>query len=193
MGRIVRQTNSNRFNDLLVGSLIASIISFVIGLCIYLFSEQLDVLLGIIVGIIFIILGINSGYKYLKRDGAKLYSYNFIFAILLLIVGLAIIVIPKSIVNLLMVCVGLGIIIMGANKISYGVWFKIGNDASWLFTLVTGLMLIFLGILVLLNPFDTYMAGSKVIGIFIMLSSVLDFTDIILLKKRKDEIVKIFW
>ena len=81
---------------------------------------------------------------------------------------------------------------MGLNKITYGVWFKIGNHSSWLITLVIGIMLIIFGILVLANPFAS-LTITKLVGSFLILASILDITDLILLKNKSDEITKIFW
>ena len=78
------------------------------------------------------------------------------------------------------------------NKITYGVWFKIGNHSSWLITLVIGIMLIIFGILVLANPFAS-LTITKLVGSFLILASILDITDLILLKNKSDEITKIFW
>ena len=55
-----------------------------------------------------------------------------------------------------------------------------------------GFMLILFGILVIINPFAN-LTITKLVGIFFIISSVLDITDTILLRKRRDEITKIFW
>ena len=53
-------------------------------------------------------------------------------------------------------------------------------------------MLMVFGILVLSNPFSA-LTVTQVIGTFLVLSSILDITDLVLLKKRANEITKIFW
>jgi len=128
----------------------------------------------------------------MKRDGAKLYSFNMIFGIILFVLGLIIILVPFSISSFITVCLGLYLIVIGANKITYGVWFKIGNDRSWLITVVIGIMLIVFGILVVVNPFSR-LTITKLVGAFLIIASVLDITDTLLLRKRSDEITKIFW
>ena len=193
MARIIRETNSDRFNKLMISSLVSAAVTFLIGLLLFIFSESIEVLVGFFVGLAFIYSGVNTLYKYLKRDGAKLYSLNLIFSILMLILGIVIIFMPRSVVSFVMVCVGLYFVVLGANKISYGIWFKIGNDSSWLITCVIGILLALFGILILANPFESSITTTKVISIFMMLSGVLDFSNVFLIKKRRDQIVKIFW
>ena len=55
-----------------------------------------------------------------------------------------------------------------------------------------GLALIIFGILVLANPFAS-LTITKLVGSFLILASILDITDLILLKNKSDEITKIFW
>ena len=50
-------------------------------------------------------------------------------------------------------------------------------------------MLVIFGILVLSNPFAS-LTITQLMGTFLVLSSILDMTDLILLKKRADEITK---
>ena len=108
------------------------------------------------------------------------------------IIGAIIILVPFSVTSFLTICLGLYLIVFGANKVTYGVWFKIGDDSSWLITFVIGVMLMVFGILVLSNPFSA-LTVTQVIGTFLVLSSILDITDLVLLKKRANEITKIFW
>lgn len=196
MARIIRESGSKetkRFNSFTLSSIVSSIITLIIGVLIFILSEQIGTLIGYIVGLIFIYTGILSIYKYIKRDGAKLYSLNIIFGILSIILGIGIIVIPTSVISYINIIFGIFLIIMGGNKITYGVWFKIGNDASWAITLVSGVMLILFGVLLISNPFESFMTATKLVGVFLILSSLLDITTGVMLKRRSDEIVKIFW
>ncbi len=196
MAKIIRESGSKnvkRFNSFTTSSMISSVITIIIGLLIFIFSEQIGTLIGYIAGLIFIYTGILAIYKFFKRDGAKLYSLNIIFGILSIILGIVIILVPTSVISYINVIFGIFLIILGGNKVSYGIWFKIGNDASWSITLVSGLMLILFGVLLIANPFESFMTATKLVGLFLILYSVLDITDAILLRRRSKEIVKVFW
>lgn len=192
MSRIVRETISDRFNKFMTLSIICSVIIALIGGVLLFLPELSNKLIGVISGVLFILSGINTIYKYFCRNGAKLYSLNLLYGIIILLIGVIIILVPFSVTTFLTICLGLYLIIFGVNKITYGVWFKIGNDSSWLITFVIGIMLTIFGILVLANPFSS-LTVTQVVGSFLILSSILDLTDLVLLKKRANEITKIFW
>lgn len=192
MGRIVRETIDERFNKMLTISIVSSIVIALVGAVLLFMPKLSNKLIGVIMGLLFILYGIITIYKYITRNGAKLYSLNLLYGIIILLIGVIIVLVPFSVTSFLTICLGLYLIIIGINKVTYGIWFKIGNHSSWLITLVIGIMLIFFGILVLSNPFSS-LTITRLVGAFLILASILDITDLILLKKRSDEISKIFW
>ena len=192
MGRIVRETIDERFNKMLTISIVSSIVIALVGAVLLFMPKLSNKLIGVIMGLLFILYGITTIYKYITRNGAKLYSLNLLYGIIILLIGVIIVLVPFSVTSFLTICLGLYLIIIGINKVTYGIWFKIGNHSSWLITLVIGIMLIFFGILILSNPFSS-LTITRLVGAFLILSSILDITDLILLKKRSDEISKIFW
>ena len=192
MGRIVRETIGERFSKMLSYSIITSIVIALIGVVLLFMPRLSNKLIGVILGTLFLLYGITTIYKYITRNGAKLYSLNLVYGIIISLIGVIIILVPFSVTSFLTICLGLHLIVVGLNKITYGVWFKIGNHSSWLITLVIGIMLIIFGILVLANPFAS-LTITKLVGSFLILASILDITDLILLKNKSDEITKIFW
>ena len=196
MARIIRESGSKnirKFNNFTTSSIVASVVNIIIGVLVFIFSEQIGTLIGYIAGLIFIYTGILAIYKFIKRDGAKLYSLNIIFGILSVILGVVIIFVPTSVISYINIIFGIFLIILGGNKVTHGIWFKIGDDASWSITLVSGIMLILFGVLLIANPFESFLTATKLVGIFLILYNVLDITTSIMLRKRSDEIVKIFW
>lgn len=192
MAKFIRETSSDRFRKMTTTSLASSVILLVVGLIMLFLPGLTNKIIGVVIGAMMLLSGFNMVYKYMKRDGAKLYSFNMIFGIILFVLGLIIILMPFTVSSFVTVCLGLYLIVTGANKITYGVWFKIGNDPSWLITVVIGIMLTVFGVMVIVNPFSS-LTITKLVGAFFIISSVLDITDTILLRKRSDEITKIFW
>lgn len=192
MGRIIRESKNEQFNKFIISSITSSVIMAIAGAIMLFLPNLTNKLIGIIVGIMILISGVNSLYKYFKRDGAKLYSFNLIFGIILGILGIVIILSPSSVTAFVTVCFGLYLIVMGANKITYGSWLKVGNDASWLITMVIGGLLILFGILLIFNPFSA-LTLTKLVGTFMLLAAILDITNAVLLKNRSKDITNIFW
>ena len=128
----------------------------------------------------------------MKRDGAKIYSLNLVFAILYLILGLVIIIFPFSVIEFVTVCLGLFLVVNGATKINYGLWLKRGSSKAWLVTLVAGILLVILGIMIVFNPFTAY-ALTQITGAFLIISGVINLSDAITFKTKAKEIMDIFW
>jgi hypothetical protein len=99
---------------------------------------------------------------------------------------------PLVVTQTITLFLGLFMIIIGSNKVTYGVLFKSAGFKPWLLMLVTGLLLIILGILVIINPFAN-LTITKIVGIFLIMSAVLDFSNLIMLKKQSEELIDRFW
>ncbi len=185
-------TTEGNFQNLLLYSCLCNILFIIVGFIFVLIPDASNRVVGIITGVLFILNGANIAYKYYRRNGAKLYSYNFIIGIISLILGIILIVYPNSLMQFVTLCLGLYLILMGLLNIDYGVWFKIGNADFWLITLVIGVLLIVFGIMLIINPFAS-LKLTQIVGVFLMIVAGLEFTNTILFRKKVNEIVKLFW
>lgn len=192
MARNFKNSVNSIFNKMTLFSLINSIITIIVGICLIFIPDLSNKVIGIITGIIFLLAGANSIYKYIKRDGAKLYTLNIAFGILYLLLGIVIIVFPFSVSEFVTICLGIYVVVNGASKINYGVWLKKGSEESWLVTLVSGILLLIIGILIMFNPFVA-LTLTRLVGIFLLISGILDLASAILCKQRSKEIIDIFW
>ena len=192
MASAFKNSIENVYHNMVLYSIITEIITVIMGIVLFFLPNVTNKVIGILVGIIFLINGLNSLYKYLKRDGAKIFSLSFVFGILYAILGLIIIIYPFTVVEFVTICLGLFVVVNAASKINYGIWLKKGNEDAWLITLVSGILLLIIGILIIFNPFAS-LTLTKLAGIFLILTGILDFTDTILFKNRAKEIMEIFW
>lgn len=177
---------------MMIYNLIIAVLTVIVGFALLFLPTLSNKVVGIIVGAVFLVTGINSIYKYFNRDGAKLYAFSLIFGILYALLGTIIILYPFTVVEFITVCLGIYIIINSASKINYALWLKKGSEETWLLTLVTGILLLIIGILVIFNPFAS-LTITKLTGAFLIITGILDFMDTILFKKRSKEIMEIFW
>ena len=187
-----KKSIENVYNKMVIFSIISAIITIIVGIVLLFLPNLSNKVVGIITGVIFIIFGLTTAYKYLKRDGAKIYSLNLVFAILYLILGLVIIIFPFSVIEFVTVCLGLFLVVNGATKINYGLWLKRGNSKAWLVTLVAGILLVILGIMIVFNPFTAF-ALTQIAGAFLIISGILNLSDAITFKISSKEIMDIFW
>ena len=180
------------YNKMVIFSIISAVITIIVGIVLLFLPNLSNKVVGIITGVIFIIFGITTAYKYLKRDGAKIYSLNLVFAILYLILGLVIIIFPFSVIEFVTVCLGLFLVVNGATEINYGLWLKRGGSKAWLVTLVAGILLVILGIMIVFNPFTAF-ALTQITGAFLIISGIINLSDAITFKTKAKEIMDIFW
>ena len=187
-----KKSIENIYNKMIVFSIITSIITIIVGTILLFLPDLTNKVVGIITGVIFVLFGLTSVYKYLKRDGAKIYTLNLVFSILYLVLGVVIIIFPFSVIEFVTVCLGLFLIINGATKINYGLWLKRGSCSAWLITLIAGSFLGVLGIMMIFNPFTSY-ALTQIVGASLIMSGVINLSDAITFKAAAKEIMEIFW
>ncbi len=187
-----KKSIENIYNKMIVFSIITSIITIIVGTILLFLPDLTNKVVGIITGVIFVLFGLTSVYKYLKRDGAKIYTLNLVFSILYLVLGVVIIIFPFSVIEFVTVYLGLFLIINGATKINYGLWLKRGSCSAWLITLIAGSFLGVLGIMMIFNPFTSY-ALTQIVGAFLIMSGVINLSDAITFKAAAKEIMEIFW
>jgi uncharacterized membrane protein HdeD (DUF308 family) len=171
---------------------VVAILTMIVGIVFIFLPESASKAVGIITGIIFILNGLSNIYKYLKRDGAKLYTLSIFFGILSIILGIVVLANPTYVMGFVTVCLGLYVLINGAIKINNAFWLKKGSDESWLVTLATGILLIIIGFMLVFNTFAS-LAVTTLSGAFLLISGILDFTDTVMFKLRSKEIMEIFW
>ena len=192
MARFLIRKGVEEFKKLLTVSIVIYLIICSFGLLMLFLPELSNRVIGRCIGIIFILSSINSMYKFLKRSGAKLYSYNLVFSSLSFILGVIVFLFPNLFNNFITVCLGLYLIIIGSNMFTYGVLFRVGNHKSWLITIVTSILLVVIGILTIVNPFAK-LTITKLCGAFIFLSSVLELQNMVMIRNNAENMVSIFW
>lgn len=182
----------NIFNRMMYFSLGVSILMVILGIVLLLCPGFTNKMVGVFAGIVFLINGLNSVYKYINRDGAKLYSLSLMFGIIYLALGALIIVYPFKVMEFVTICFGIYIVVNGLSKGNYALWLKKGSEDSWLITLVSGILLVIIGLLIIFNPFAS-LSLTQLVGAFLIIIGILDFTNTIMFKQRAKTIREIFW
>ena len=67
MGRIVRETISDRFNKFIMMSIVTSVVIALIGAVLIFMPEMSNKLIGVITGALFALSGINTIYKFISE------------------------------------------------------------------------------------------------------------------------------
>ena len=98
---------------------------------------------------------------------------------------------PLSILNFLNITLGIWLVVESLNKISYFLALKKAQESSNKVILVSAILLFFLGIMIIVNPFRSIVI-TKTVGIFVMLYNIVNLNDLVLLKRRSKNFLKLF-
>ncbi len=180
------------YNSLINMAILVEIVLIIFGLIMLFSPDFTNKITGTILGVILIFNGLSMIFNFIKRDGAKLFSLDLMFGILIIILGLVLVVYPYSVISFVTTVLGIFFLVSGASKINYGIWLNKGGESSWLIVIVNGSILLALGLLTIFNPFAN-LAVTQVIGIFLIISSLIKISNIMLFKNKSKDIMKIFW
>lgn len=187
-----RKSIETTFTKMINLSLLSYVLMILFGFVMLFDPDFSTKFIGSMIGIMLMINAMSIFYNYFKRDGAKLFSLNLVFGMLIALLGAVLIVYPYTLIDFIFNLFGVYLIISAGIKLNYAFWLKKANEETWLITLVNAAMVLILALLFLFCDFIA-IALTQVIGIFIVFSSILNVMEALLLKKRSKEITKIFW
>lgn len=179
------------FSKLLIGDIILNLLFLLFGIIIYLNPQITLETSGIILGIYFIIFGLFAIYEYFIRDNNPLYSLNILWGILAIITGLFVIVDPFKFFKILTFALGIYLIIVSIRKVIDTFKLKKSGYDGWSLMLAIAIILLIFGIFILINPMAA-MDLAEAAGIFIILASILEICNSIMLYTKAQDILKLF-
>ena len=179
------------FRKIILSELLFSIIYAVVGLIIVLNSEMTNKVVGILIGTFFLLAGVLNIFTFIEKSKIKLFHYNAIFGILDIILSIFIMFNPLSIINFLGITLGIWLIVKSANKIVYFLYLKQSKEKGNKIIFASAILFLILGIMLLVNPFRNLII-TQVVGMFVILYNVLNINDLVLLKKKSNEYLKLF-
>lgn len=181
----------SKFNSYMLANCILAILLIVLGIILYVVPSIAIKTVSWLIGLFFIIQGVLAIYSYIKKERISLLTFNLVYGIISMVIGLLVIINPFAIANILTISLGIWLIVSGGLKINYGLRLKNIKEGSWALTLAVGIISILFGIMVILNPFSKLIL-VEVIGLFLVVYGIIDLTDAILLKKRAKIFIKVF-
>ncbi len=171
-------------------SIIESLIVAILGGLLIWKKEEMASIIFYVFGGMFILAGIIkiSIYIYSRRNEEP-NTYNIVYGLLAIAIGIIIIACSSAIATILRVAIGVWIIYCAFLRIITSFKLKNTNFKLWIFTLIVALVMLGCGLFIAINSGTIIM----VIGILMLVSSVIDITEgIIFVKAIKDvEVEKI--
>ncbi len=179
------------FNKILIGSIILNGLFLLFGVIIYLNPVITLELTGIILGIYFLLFGLYTIYEFIIRDNNPLFKFNLIWGILFIIVGFLVMINPFKIVKILTFALGIYLTVVAIRKIIESFKLKKIEYDGWSLTLVIAIILLVFGIFIMINPMAS-MDIVEVTGIFIILASILEICNSIMLYTKAKDLLNLF-
>ena len=145
----------------------------------------------LLIGILLLISGISSIIKYVVNP-KRLLKLDLGFGIISIIAGLFAIIKPFGVATLITVLIAIWLIVSSVVKLILALELKRIKEKSWIFDLTVAILVIIIGILILFNPFSSYMILSVYVGVMMCMYAAMDIVEQFLFRKRVDKILKIF-
>ena len=187
---LLEKLNLN-FNKMLIGSIILNVLFLIFGFILYMNPRTSLEALGVFLGIYLVIFGIFSIVEYLSKEVKPLYGLNLIWGIIAIIIGLFAIINPLKLSTILTLALGIYLIVLAISKTIEAFKLKKLKYDGWLLMLVIAIILLVFSIFIIINPIISAMEITEVAGIFIILASILEICNSIMLYTKAKDILKL--
>lgn len=177
--------NAKRSEKSIIAS---SILTLVVGIMLAIYPGNTLSLIGKVIGAALMIIGaiqIVVFFKNTKED--RIASASFALGIILFAVGLYIFINDKSLTNIFTTIIGLLICIKSIYKIQLAISLKDYSN-SWKYNLVSGLIVLSLGLIIIFYPIETAATVLRIIGIVLVISSIYEIAESLVVIKKIDDV-----
>lgn len=165
-----------------ITSILFSIIFILIGSFLLARPEDAIHLVSYALGIILIAWGVISVVSFFTDKESQNYlEFGFILGVFVLIFGIIILVKPDTIASIIPLLLGIWMLINGVTKLSYSL--TLNNNKSALSSIIISLIIVLLGILLIINPFQGAQKLVQILGISILVYSLLDLIECFSIKR----------
>lgn len=166
-------------NKIFNTSIITSVVILVLGIFLFIQPDTIISMISIILGIMILIPGITALIDYFKTK----YNPNLITGVITVIIGMILIVNTKLVASIMPFILGIYFVISGITRLQYALELK-KQKIKYTASLCISILIIICGLLFITNPFGGALVITKVMGIFMVIYSVLDIVNAMVIKKE---------
>ena len=184
----------NKLKSMFRTSVIVSLALILVGIFLIVSPETTLSFVSYGTGIILLITGLIPTINFfINKENQKYLDISFIFGIIFIIVGIVIIINPKIVASIVPLLIGIWMIINGVIKLYYSI--IINKTVKSISSIIISLLILVCGLLLVLNPFGGAVTLTIIIGIFLVVYSLLDLAECIIIyvsnkKSKKEDAVK---
>lgn len=166
----------------------SSALLLVIGGLILLLMPKLTLeMIANVAGAIVIIIGVIFIITYLGRKQMSAGNYDLVKGLIILGIGIFICVKSELVISILPVLMGIGVVISGIIKLQHALDLRRMGADAWVKFGITAVINIFIGLIVIMNPFGTVALLMRVIGASLIFSGVTDLVTAVYVSKKASE------
>ncbi len=145
--------------------------------------------------VIFSIIILLSGLGYLVSyftvsKESRLFSIDLLMGLVTIISGIMLLIYKKDVINIFPVILGMWIIISNLFKLQLSINLSLFFDNSYLTFILIAILMIIFGLILIINPFASFMTITVTAGILLLITEVINLIEsiyvIIKLNKVKD-------
>lgn len=182
-----------RFNKLMNTSILMLLLDILVGIFLVVKPELITKVCAVLMGSLFLIHGIFDFIRYIY-DGlnSKFFAMMIVTSLSSVILGVFMIFSHQSVLEILGIVFGIWMLLNGLVRFYYSFRFmQIKEEIYPLTMFISGLMVL-MGVLVMFNPFSSFILITKLCGYFVIASSLLDVMYCLLLKRRSKSVISVF-
>lgn len=177
-----------KINNCFSFSIMFSILFIIIGLlCVFIPEMSFEVLSGIITGV-FIVNGIIL--LILDFYNRSVFINSFFYGILSLVIGIVLVLHPDTLKVLLPIGIGIWFLVSGLFNLKFALYLK--DESIWylIITILMSLISIGCGFVLIFKPVEAINVLVMTLGITIIVQSISNLVNVVILKKYMNKIVK---
>ena len=183
----------DRFNKLLNVSLLFVILDVVLGIILLKYTEASFKVIMVLLGCFILVNGLFSLIRYFYDGLAnKVFKPDLVNGIAGVLFGLYAMFSPSNTLKAIGIVFALWILVIGLVKCYYTYKLMKNDDEIYPLLAFIALLDIIMGIVTLINPFKSFMIISKAVAIFVICYSLVEGVYLSLVKKRSQQILKMF-
>lgn len=178
-----------RFNQTINSIIISSVLAFIIGLIMAVFPkisiETISMLVSAYIitqGIVLIYLDIKAAKYFIPFDG-------LLIGIVSILMGIILICKPEILPLVFAIVIGIWMISSSINNIKIGLTLS-KTPLPWIQIVLLGFLDLIVGLIMIFNPFEATVSLTLFAGIMLMIYSVINIIDMIIIKKDIEKIIK---
>ena len=157
------------------------------GLVLLLMPELTLVTIANVIGIFVIVIGAFFLVCYFMRKELAAGNNDLIKGLVIGFVGIFICVKSELVVSILPVVLGIGVVLSGILKLQHAFDLKRMGFGTWVRIAITAAINVFIGLIVILNPFSTAAWLMRLVGIAFIFSGVTDLVTTIYVSRKASE------